>query len=210
MKRYAFAALWVALFAQVGWVILNRVVLHRSPGLDLTGALVTGFFVAFAALYGRWRWMAVIARVIMSADFLLSVGDRFGVLGSPGAPGVSWGDFGHFIAYTRSVNSFLPPNLAPTLAVLATIAEVGLGVALLLGVRPQFAALGAASLLLIYGISMTISLPPAQQFHYFVYVLCAGMLALATVDASALSVDKLVLWWRGRLAAHRPQSTASA
>lgn len=191
MKRYAVAVLWVALAVQATWVILNSATLHRSPALDVLGVVILLTFTAFAALrqHRRWRWLAVIVRTLMAADFLLAVGDRFGVLGQPGASGVSWGDFKHFVDYTRSVTTFLPGSLAPSLAVLATIAEITLAVALLLGVRLQLAALGAALLLGIYGASMMISLPAAEQFHYNVFVLGAGMLTLATLARSPLTVD---------------------
>lgn len=98
---------------------------------------------------------------------------------------------GHFVVYTRQVNAFLPAAWAPVGAVLATVAELTLGVALAIGFRIRLAAMDAAALLLCYGVAMTISLPPAQQFHYAVFVLCTGMLALASVDASGLSLDTL-------------------
>jgi hypothetical protein len=37
---------------------------------------------------------------------------------------------------------------------------------------------------------MTITLPPAQQFHYSVFVLAAGMLTLATMDGTPLTMDR--------------------
>lgn len=202
MKRYAPAVLWLALAVQASWVILNTVALHRSPTLDVLGVVTLATFTAFAALHRhpRWRWLTVIVRTLMAADFLLAVGDRFGVLGPPGASGVSWGNFAHFVDYTRSTTTFLPGSLAPSLAVLATIAEITLGVALLVGVRLQLAALAAAFLLGSYGASMTISLPAAEQFHYNVFVLGAGMLTLATLR-SPFSLDAVLARFRGRMRA---------
>jgi uncharacterized membrane protein YphA (DoxX/SURF4 family) len=190
MKRWAFVALWVALVVQICWTLLNDALWHRTPGVDAVGFVLIGSFAVFAAGYGRLRWLAVPVRLVMAAEFLLAVCDRFGVLG-PAGNGVSWGDFAHFVTYTRTVASYAPASVVPALAVLATIAEAGLGLALLLGVRTRLAALGSAGLLLVYGVSMTVSMPAAEQFHYVVFVLCAGMLALSTVDASALSVDGL-------------------
>lgn len=111
---------------------------------------------------------------------------------------VSWahralpGELGYFVVYTRQINAFLPAAWAPVGAVLATVAELTLGVALAIGFRIRLAAMDAAALLLCYGVAMTISLPPAQQFHYAVFVLCTGMLALASVDGSGLSLDALL------------------
>lgn len=183
MTRYATAVLWLALAVQAAWVVLNGLTLHRSPALDVLGVVILATFTAFAALHShaRWRRLAVVVRTLMAADFLLAVGDRFGVLGPPGAAGVSWGDFAHFVSYTRSIITFLPGDLAPAFAVIATIAETTLAAALLLGLRLQFAALGAGLLLIVYGTSMTLSLPAGEQFHYNVFVLAAGMLTLATL-----------------------------
>ncbi len=101
----------------------------------------------------------------------------------------SWGDFAHFVAYTRTMTTFLPAGLAAPLAVLATVAEITLGVALLLGMRLRLAALGSAVLLAIYAVCMTITLPLAQQFHYTVFVLATCMLTLATLDGTPLTLD---------------------
>jgi len=159
------AVLWLALAVQASWVILDSLTWHRPPGLDVPGVIVLATFIAFAALHRRprWCWLAVLARTLMAAELLLAVGDRFGLLGPPGAAGVSWGDFGHFVDYTRSITTFLPGRLAPALAVLATIAELALGAALLLGLRLRLAALGTALLLGVYGTSMMISRPAADS-----------------------------------------------
>ncbi|KAA2256141.1 DoxX family membrane protein [Solihabitans fulvus] len=190
-RRNTVRALWFALAAQSLWFALNGLVLHRAPGLDAFGVAVTVLFAVFAALRDRWSWLSVLVRLLMAAEFLLAVCDRFGVFGAPGAAGVSWGDFAHFVDYTRSMTTFLPGGLAWPLAVAATVAELGLGLALLLGLRTRLAAQAAAGLLAVYGVSMTISLPAAEQFHYVVFVLCGGMLVLATLDRVPFGVDAL-------------------
>ncbi|WP_051969702.1 hypothetical protein [Kitasatospora azatica] len=182
MKRPVRVALWAALSAQSIWFLTH--------GADAFGVSVLVVLGGFAALSGRYPWTGVPVRLLMAADFLLSVGARFGAFGGPDSPGVTWGDFAHFTAYTRQVASFLPAGLAPTLAVLATIAETGLGLALLLGVRLRRTALGAACLLLSFGISMSVSLPVSEQFHYCVFALAAGMLDLSTADRYPLSLDR--------------------
>src|SRR5437016_11159934 len=42
------------------------------------------------------------ARFALGASFLSAVADRFGLWGPHGAKNVSWGDFAHFVEYTRS------------------------------------------------------------------------------------------------------------
>lgn len=190
MTRYTIRLLWLALAVQAGWLLVNGLVLHRSPGLDVLGAAIGLSVAGFAALYRRPTGAAVLIRVVMAADFLLAVADRFGLLGAPGAPGVSWGNFTHFIDYTHTVTVFLPRGVAPPLAMMATIAEITLGLSLLLGIQLRRAALGSAALLAVYGICMTLSLPLAQQFHYNVLILAAAMLALAARHPATLTVDQ--------------------
>ncbi len=191
MRRRAAQLLWLALAVQAAWLLLNVLVRHQSPGLDPTGTVIALSVAGFALLHRRWRGAAVVVRIVMAVDFLLAVADRFGILGPPGGPGVSWGDFSHFVGYTHTVAVFLPRALAGPLAVLATITEGALGVALLLGVRLRLAALSCAALLSVYGVSMSISLPAAQQFHYNVFILAAAMLALATLRSpGTLTADR--------------------
>lgn len=179
--RLAATMLWPAIGLQLAWLLMNTVALHRHPGLDVIGAVILIVVLVFAATpQGQWRWPGVLLRVVMAADFLLAVADRFGLLGAPGSPGVSGGDFQHFTAYTRTVIAFLPAGFAHPAAVAATIAEITLGVALLFGLKTRLAAIGAGALLASYATAMSISLPAAQQFHYNVILLCAAMFALAT------------------------------
>ncbi len=189
MKRYAFATLWLALLAQALWMIGTGIAAHAFGDKVLYDSVIVVGFAAFAATGERARWLAAALRVLIALAFLASVADRFGILGPPGASGVGWGDFAHFIAYTRTVNAFLPANWAPALAALATLAETTLGLALLLGVRLRLAAIGAAALLLLYGTAMTLSLGIGAQFAYAVCVMCVGAWSLAVSDASALSLD---------------------
>ena len=191
MKRYAVVVLALALVAQVVWDLLDVVSLHRDPGPDAVGivTVVVGAAFAVTCRNPRWRWLTVVVRLVMATEFLLAVADRFGILGPAGSAGTSWGDFTHFVAYTRTMTTFLPAGLASPLALLATIAEITLGVALLLGVRLRLAALGSAVLLGVYAVCMIITLPPEQQFHYTVFVLAASMLTLATVDGPPLTLD---------------------
>ncbi|MEP7019208.1 MAG: hypothetical protein ABI808_01050 [Pseudonocardiales bacterium] len=190
MTRYAIRLLWLALAVQACWLLVNGLVLHRSPGLDVLGAVIGLSVAGFAARYRRPTGAAVLIRAVMAADFLLAVADRFGLLGAPGAPGVSWGNFTQFVDYTHTVTVFVPRGVAPLLAVTATVAESTLGLALLLGIQLRRAALCSAALLGVYGVCMTLSLPLAAQFHYNVFILAATMLALAVRHPTTLTVDQ--------------------
>jgi uncharacterized membrane protein YphA (DoxX/SURF4 family) len=147
-------------------------------------------FLFLAITYGRIRWIAALLRLPVAAAFLDAVADRLGFLGPNGTPGVAWGDFAHFIAYTSTLNPFAPHAIIPALAVLATLCETTFGIALLLGIRLRIAAFGSAVLLFLFATAMTIS--GFSQFAYGVYLMAAGTLALSTVDPSLFSVDAIL------------------
>jgi hypothetical protein len=186
-KRIAFLMLALALTAQIAWMAHNR---FGRGAAWLSMSYPLEFVLPFLLLVitgGRVRWIAALMRLPIATAFLSAVGDRLGLLGGPGTPGVAWGNFANFVAYTAKVNSFMPAAIAPVLAVAATICESMFGIALLFGWRIRSFALGSAGLLFLFATAMTIS--GFSQFAYGVYAMCAGAWALSTVDASLLSVD---------------------
>lgn len=189
LKSFVFLLLWLALIAQGAWMATHYFRSHASVASMWYPLVFLVACLLLAATWGRVRWIAAILRILIAAAFLQAVCDRFGVFGGPGTPGVAWGDFSHFVAYTARVNSFLPLAMIPAVAVLATIAEIFCGVTMLLGIRLRAAALASAILLFLFATAMTIS--GLSQFSYAVYLMCIGALVLATVNASLLSVDTL-------------------
>jgi len=132
-----------------------------------------------------FKWQQVCAwllRVGLAAAFLSAVADRFGLWGQPGSRGVSWGDMAHFYDYTAEVNAFLPSTLIPAVAWLATIAETGLGFALLSGVCRRPVALATGVLLTLFALAMSISLGVHSALAYSVPTAAAAALLLATTD----------------------------
>jgi putative oxidoreductase len=189
-RREAFVALWIALIAQVIWTTYTFVHAHPAFGDLLYPLLFVPAAAPLAATSGRVRWIAPIPRLLIAIAFLDNVADRLGFLGRPGSANVTWGDFQHFIAYTAQVNAFAPRALIPALAVMATLAEGTLGLAMLLGVRTRLAAAGAGLLLVMFGTAMVLS--GLSQFQYTVYLMATAAWALASIDASALTVDALL------------------
>jgi uncharacterized membrane protein YphA (DoxX/SURF4 family) len=189
-KPLVFVLLWLALAAQIVWMLITHFHSHVTlaamwfPLIFVIGCLL------LASTNGRVRWIATLLRLLIGLAFLQAVCDRFGLLGGPGAPGVSWGNFANFITYTGQVNSFMPHAVIPTLAVLATICEITFGLTMLLGISIRYAATGSALLLFLFATAMTIS--GLSQFSYGVYLISAGALSIATIDASFLSVDALL------------------
>lgn len=189
-RGVAFVALWVLLVVQVIWLVFYWARTHPAFSSIYYAAIFTPVAAALALTAGRVRWIATITRVLIGLAFFENVIDRLGFLGPPGAPGVSWGDFQHFIAYTATVNAFAPAAIVPTLAVVATIFEGTFGVTMLLGLGVRLVCIGSALLLFSFATAMVLS--GISQLPYAVYLMSISAWFLATVDASAFSVDALV------------------
>jgi putative oxidoreductase len=124
----------------------------------------------------RWeRWGILYLRFALGASFLSGIADRFGLYGK----NVGYGNFDGFMKYTAQVNSFMPAFTIPFLAWAATVAEFGLGLALIVGIWPRWVALGSAVLLAIFGTAMAISFGIKAPLDYSVFSASAGALVLA-------------------------------
>jgi len=123
----------------------------------------------------RWQRLGVhYARFALGAAFLSAVGGRLGI----------WkGDFAahfrNFLQYTAEVNSFMPASTIPFLAWAATACELSLGIALIVGFRLRWVALGAAFLLAIFGTAMAISLGIKSPMDYSVFSASAAAFLLS-------------------------------
>jgi len=116
------------------------------------------------------------ARFALGAAFLSGIADRFGWYTGRN---VGYGNFAGFVSYTAKVNSFMPAFSIPYLAWAATVAELSLGVLLILGLWPRWAALGSAVLLALFGIAMAISFGIKSPMDYSVFSASAGAVLLA-------------------------------
>jgi putative oxidoreductase len=126
-------------------------------------------------ILGFDRLGTVYARIALGAAFLSAVADRFGLWGKYGG----WGNFAVFTQYTAQVNSFMPAFIIPFLAWAATAAELLLGVALIIGIWARWVALGAATLLFLFGTAMAISFGVKSPLDYSVFSASAAALLLA-------------------------------
>lgn len=189
-RRPAFIAMWILIVVQAIWTAYFCVRTRPALSSIYYPVVFTPFAAALALTGGRVRGVATSVRLLVGFAFLENVIDRLGFIGPPGAPGVSWGDFQHFIAYTAQVNAFAPASIVPALAVLATIAEGTFALTMLFGIRVRLAGAGSALLFFVFATAMVLS--GLSQLQYGVYLMAVTSWALATVDASALSVDALV------------------
>src|SRR4051794_41600259 len=101
---------------------------------------------------------AVFLRLALAAGFLSAVADRFGLWGPAGTPGVGWGGFDPFLAYTGQLLWFLPAGLVPAAGWAATVLEGALAVGPLAGVRGG--GLAPANGLLLAGFPRALTVAP--------------------------------------------------
>lgn len=134
---------------------------------------------------------SVLLRFGLGSAFISAVADRLGWWGPFGQPGVAWGDFARFVAYTGKLNAFLPGSLIPPLAIFVTGLEAVLGVLLLVGWQTRIAAFASGILLLIFGLAMTIALGIKAPLNFSVFSAAGGSLLLATCQSFPFGVDQL-------------------
>ncbi|MFH6995435.1 DoxX family protein [Flavobacterium sp. FlaQc-48] len=131
----------------------------------------------------------LILRIVLGITMLSAVADRFGLWGAPGSPGVAWGNWENFIAYTQTLNSFASKAVAGILGALATVFEIVLGLSLIIGFKTRIAALGTSGLMLLFAISMAVSVSVKAPFDYSVLTSAAAALLLSTIGKTSFSID---------------------
>ena len=124
-------------------------------------------------------------RVALAAGFLSAVADRFGLWGPAGAANVAWGAWQPFVDYVAKLNWFAPPASTPILAWAATVAEVVLGIGLLIGWQLRWFALAAGLLLLSFAITMTLALGVKAPLDFSVFAAAGGAFLLAASAGTA-------------------------
>jgi len=123
-----------------------------------------------------WRRAAIpYARIALGAAFLSGIASRFGLWGA----NVGYGNFANFVKATAEVNAFMPAFTIPFLAWAATVAELVLGIGLIIGVWSRWVALGSAALLFLFGVAMAISFGLKSPLDYSVFSASAAALLLA-------------------------------
>jgi len=118
-------------------------------------------------------------RIALAAGFLSAVADRFGLWGPAGAANVAWGAWQPFVNYVAKLNWFAPPASVPMLAWASTVAEVVLGIGLLIGWQLRLVALAAGLLLLSFAITMTLALGVKAPLDFSVLAAAGGAFLLA-------------------------------
>jgi len=117
----------------------------------------------------------IYARLALGTAFLSGIADRFGLYGR----NVGYGNFDNFVKYTGRVNSFMPAFTIWDLALLATAAELLLGLALVFGLWIRWTGLASAVLLALFGTAMAISFGFKSPLDYSVFSASAAALLLS-------------------------------
>lgn len=123
-------------------------------------------------------------RVALATALLSAVADRFGLWPEQFS---AWGNWKNFEDYTRQLTFFLPEMLSKVSAYAATLAEVVLGLLLLLGFKLKWTGLFTALLLAVFALSMTLALGIKSTFDYSVWVGSAGAFMLAGMNGLSFS-----------------------
>ena len=135
-----------------------------------------------ATVIGAAQWFL---RVALAAGFLSAVADRFGLWGPAGAANVAWGAWQPFVDYVAKLNWFTPAASIPILAWTSTVAEVVLGIGLLIGWQLRWFALAAGLLLLSFAITMTLALGVKAPLDFSVFAAAGGAFLLAATAGKA-------------------------
>jgi uncharacterized membrane protein YphA (DoxX/SURF4 family) len=130
-------------------------------------------------------------RLALGIGYLVPALDRLGLWGKNGEPGISWGDWQHFMQYAEQVMGFVASPWINVFAVIATIAEIIFGILLLAGKWTKWAAMGSGVLALLFALSMAVSLGIVSPLSYSVFTVSAASFLLAVTNRYKWSLDNI-------------------
>ena len=136
----------------------------------------------------RTKWVKLFLRLTLAIGFLSAVADRFGIWTADVS---AWGNWDNFLDYTQTINPWVPEIFIPILGGFATVAEVVLGICLLIGYRTELIAQLSGWLLLLFALSMAFSLGIKAPFDYSVFAAAAAAFALSLIKEKHWEVDAL-------------------
>jgi putative oxidoreductase len=128
----------------------------------------------------------LLLRITLASGFLSAVASRLNFWGKQSS---GWQNF---LSYTEQVNSFVPKNFIPTIAVASTILELVFGILLLIGYQTTYIAFASALLTLLFAIAMTYSFGIKEPLDYSVFAFSASAFLLATFHHYKWSVDQFL------------------
>ena len=138
------------------------------------------------------RMETAFLRFGLAVGFLSSVADRLGLWGARGrhsAGAVGWGDMTNFMPAVAALNPWFPSAWIPFVGWTVTIAEVVLGILLLIGLQTRWASRLSGCLLLAFALGMTAGRGVKTVFDASVLAACGGAFLLATAERYPWSLD---------------------
>src|SRR4030095_558558 len=120
-----------------------------------------------------------------AAGFLSSVADRFGWW-APFGPG-AWGRMDVFGGCTPQVGPVALGVVFDGVVLGATAAETALGILLLIGWRPRLVGAASCLVLLVFAVSMAVSLGMESPLSYSVFSAASGAAAYAILGEASPS-----------------------
>jgi uncharacterized membrane protein YphA (DoxX/SURF4 family) len=133
----------------------------------------------------RIRVVGIALRVSLAAGFLSSVADRFGWWAPLGQG--TWGSMGAFADYTHQLVPFASGWFLTVIVWGATATETALGILLLIGWRPRLVGAASCLVLLVFAVSMAVSLGMESPLSYSVFSAASGAAAYAILGAASPS-----------------------
>lgn len=131
------------------------------------------------------RIVKLFLRLALSLTFFSAVADRFGGWSYH----VAWGNWGSFVNYTHQLLPWLSSSMNSFIAIMATLAEVILGILILVGWKTKMAAFWSGILLLLFALAMSFSNGLKTAFDASVFTASAAAFALSTLKTKFLEID---------------------
>lgn len=129
-------------------------------------------------------------RLAIAIGFLSASADRLGMWPKEHS---AWGDWENFLAYTHLLNPWFPDALIPAVGFLATGAEIILAIFLIIGFKTEYVAKLSGIVLLLFAVSMTLTIGIKTVFDYSVFSASAAAFALSLFKEKYLEVDSLFI-----------------
>jgi putative oxidoreductase len=134
----------------------------------------------------------LLLRIALGIGFLTTVADRLGLLGPFGTKNIEWGNWNSFINYTGTLMPFLDKPAVNVMGSIATLAEIIIGILLIIGFKTRLAAISSWVLTLIFAIAMITFLGIKAPINFGVFPICSASLLLATIPVYRWSIDNFV------------------
>lgn len=117
-------------------------------------------------------------RLSLSAGFLSAVADRLGIWPKEVS---AWGNWENFVAYTKTLISFLPAKIIPAIGFVATVLEIVFAVLLLTNFKTILITKASGFLLLLFALAMSFSTSLKAPLDYSVFCASAAAFALCEI-----------------------------